>query len=847
MNFKVFFITQKHNEQLWLKTKNLFSVLPNELKNSIEKVDAIESQESPSILDNFELKINPIGVVNQNYMRLNPSSVDRYLTHFFIYNKIIKENIDCCIVVEDEVDLSDLINILLLNPDFPDSADICNLSKKGLKAFNSYYITNQGAKKIVNLLLNTKWLNGIKRFSPIDYELPEYFNLFKVFSSEPLQDFSCNNQIIAPIEQLVLAACQFQKIEFSGKISFIRANLIHRTFPILNDLKALNEHDLKYQSSKIDRIFFINLDEDKVRRHRVESMLDCINLPHTRFPAIKLKNQDVETDVHLRSVQEKSMLNEITELFHEEVARDPLQYHLGTLGCYMSHYKLLKSIHEDFSDQKIVLIIEDDCFFDQKSIHLAESVIDSLPSDWDILRSTWSATNECRKIEYSNPLSNNYSSLMEKKISLRKKEIKKTYPSTDPLIHALAGGTHFQIVKVSSIPKILEYLYSEPFLPIDCLYTTNALNVYDHKLNVSHDMFASSNINLSLDDLAKDSERLAECFVEYGTIKETDSNKSWLKFIKDNNHQKFNVHVWEEGGNFFFAGMANYMRKVLLEAGLKEAMQSSYDESVLDIVVAPHEFIYHGEGKDWSEKRISNAIYLNTEQWHTKWFSKSLQVISKSKRAMDMNPNSAKALQALGINAVFFPMVDLSSEKVISDKQFSFQDRKFINIISKNNRNDYKDREIDILYVGAANERRNTALARMGKTLSSYNTFIHSPNLVGKPISKDCPDAIDYRNVQKLARNSKILLNIHRDEHPYFEWHRLFLMGISNGCVVLTEPCLTNNFLTSGSSYVEMALDKIEDTIKLLLDTDQGQDLLYTIHKHAIKEAEFLKVNYLKI
>jgi hypothetical protein len=44
-----------------------------------------------------------------------------------------------------------------------------------------------------------------------------------------------------------------------------------------------------------------------------------------------------------------------------------------------------------------------------------------------------------------------------------------------------------------------------------------------------------------------------------------------------------------------------------------------------------------------------------------------------------------------------------------------------------------------------------------------------------------------------------------------------------------------------------MALDKIEDTIKLLLDTDQGQDLLYTIHKHAIKEAEFLKVNYLKI
>ena len=350
--------------------------------------------------------------------------------------------------------------------------------------------------------------------------------------------------------------------------------------------------------------------------------------------------------------------------------------------------------------------------------------------------------------------------------------------------------------------------------------------------------------------------KLGDYFLTHGVMTTSDTSMSWLEFIKKQGCEKYNIHVWETGGNFFFAGMANYMRKVFNKIGMVETTQSVYDSSVVDIVVAPHEFMYYDEGKNWNDDRVSSAIYVNTEQWNTKWFSKSLDLISKSKKAMDINPNSTKALQSLDIDAVFFPMIQLDQPDVNYDNQFSFQDRKFIDISSKNDETDFENREIDILYIGASNPRRDTALANMAKTLSSYDTFIHSPNLVGQPIFKDDPDAIDFKNVCKLARNSKVLLNIHRDEYPYFEWHRLFLMGINNGCVVLTESCLENNFLTAGTSrghlnpnasYIESSLSAMPETIKFLFDTDAGKQRLRSVHEQAIKATQLLTENYFKM
>ena len=43
MKFKVFFINLKDNPQPWLKAQNLFSVLPDEIKHCLERIDAIDT------------------------------------------------------------------------------------------------------------------------------------------------------------------------------------------------------------------------------------------------------------------------------------------------------------------------------------------------------------------------------------------------------------------------------------------------------------------------------------------------------------------------------------------------------------------------------------------------------------------------------------------------------------------------------------------------------------------------------------------------------------------------------------------------------------------------------------
>ena len=86
------------------------------------------------------------------------------------------------------------------------------------------------------------------------------------------------------------------------------------------------------------------------------------------------------------------------------------------------------------------------------------------------------------------------------------------------------------------------------------------------------------------------------------------------------------------------------------------------------------------------------------------------------------------------------------------------------------------------MLVAVSNPRREYMLAELAPTLSQFNTFIHCPGFDG-PIAMGDPDAICSSDLTQLAKNSKILLNIHRDEMPYFEWHRLFLYGMMNGCV----------------------------------------------------------------
>jgi hypothetical protein len=298
------------------------------------------------------------------------------------------------------------------------------------------------------------------------------------------------------------------------------------------------------------------------------------------------------------------------------------------------------------------------------------------------------------------------------------------------------------------------------------------------------------------------------------------------------------VLYWEDG-NFFFKDIAKYTVEYLRDSGYSVTLandidHSSFWESVV-IVVAPHEFCVHGPGQTWSAEQRQQAIYLNTEQWHTSWFSLSLQFMLESNRgALDINPSSAAGLGRLGIKAGFVPLLPLAGSCFDFPKAAMSPHvtrHKYIKPLTYPEV--FAARPYDLSFLGAGNQRRHRALGGLAKTLGRFDCFIHCPRLSG-PVRVGNPDMLSSSDFAQIARNSKILLNVHQGDSHYLEWHRIFLSGIMEGCVVVTEPCCPIRFIESGVHYIEASLDEMPSLLTELLSSSWGKRRLEDIHRNCL-------------
>lgn len=301
------------------------------------------------------------------------------------------------------------------------------------------------------------------------------------------------------------------------------------------------------------------------------------------------------------------------------------------------------------------------------------------------------------------------------------------------------------------------------------------------------------------------------------------------------------IVCWREG-NFFFWEIAQYLCVYLQEMGFQATCEFDLPRSGggggTVVVVAPHEFCVYGPGKDWKETQFAEAVYLNTEQWHTSWFSLSYKFLGLSNKAIDMNPASASGLQSLGIQAAFLPLLPMEGTPFhIIDAPVSdgFAKARYIRELTWPDT--LAERSYDVLFVGAANGRREAALASLAPVLADHEAFVHCPRFNG-PVRQGDPDMMATSDFVQIARNAKILLNIHQGESRYFEWHRLFLFGIMEGCVVLTEPCIPNPYVEAGRDFLECPLEDMPERLRWLLETSEGQELMRSIRANCARLRE---------
>lgn len=195
-------------------------------------------------------------------------------------------------------------------------------------------------------------------------------------------------------------------------------------------------------------------------------MLESLDLDFERFEAIKpTKNEVLKMDRITPRI--KNYINH----------KIKIERGLGIVGCYLSHLKVLEKYRN--SSHKYICILEDDVKFDSLSLKLVNDNIEFLNSknlEWDIFRSV----SGFSKV--------NTNLFLNNKIYKFDSPNNQSVSATSKKINSFSNGTHFQIINVKNIEKIISYLNRENIFNIDSVYSTNEINIYAVKnkdLNIS--------------------------------------------------------------------------------------------------------------------------------------------------------------------------------------------------------------------------------------------------------------------------------------------------------------------------------------------------------------------------
>ena len=287
-------------------------------------------------------------------------------------------------------------------------------------------------------------------------------------------------------------------------------------------------------------------------------------------------------------------------------------------------------------------------------------------------------------------------------------------------------------------------------------------------------------------------------------------------------------------GNFFMREIADMLAWGLQAEGI-DAIQrdetGAPDEPFnLRVFVAPHEFFWLGQGREWTHlASTSTSILYNVEQVQTMWFGRAFPLLLDAPLVLDINFHSAVILREAGCRAVHFlpghlpetrftkPLLDISQIELMKGYAFGNQQYNWLE------RDRLTDRPIDILFVGSRAPRRDRALARL-RYLADRNRFFCVYRDPSVPFTQASDAAAEFS--WALAQRTKIVLNLHRDWIGYFEWPRMVMGGFWQGACVVSDPGLFNPIFDRGVHYLEESMRHIGELLGWLLETREGREKL---------------------
>ena len=283
-------------------------------------------------------------------------------------------------------------------------------------------------------------------------------------------------------------------------------------------------------------------------------------------------------------------------------------------------------------------------------------------------------------------------------------------------------------------------------------------------------------------------------------------------------------------GNVFMREIAEHLVEALVLAGhpgelVIDDLPDGTDDPMHNLVVAPHEFFVLSAASEDARLRAAQvSVCINTEQPGTPFFDLAMTYASRGPVVLDINRHSLDAVRRLGMAAVHLPLGCTPSMDAWGGAQ--------------------RDRHVDIAFLSGRTPRREQFIAGAGGMLWEWRTDLRFFSW-HQPIDADGAGFVAGHAKLAALADTRILLNVHRGDEPYFEWARV-VEAIANGCVVASESSVGIEPLVPGVHFLMAPIDHLaEQAVALALDEPRRAamaDAAYKLTTAGLGQSELLEV-----
>ena len=254
--------------------------------------------------------------------------------------------------------------------------------------------------------------------------------------------------------------------------------------------------------------------------------------------------------------------------------------------------------------------------------------------------------------------------------------------------------------------------------------------------------------------------------------------------------------------NLFFVELVAAIRHELAAVGVASSVSEGAfpapREDLVYVLVPPHEYFALSPGEDPSDELLARTIFISAEQPATTHFDDNVRLAPKAGAVFDISRFAIREYANHGIDAHHLPV----GHSPLWDR-FDAD----------------RERDIDILFLGCHTERRSRYLAAYASSLWRWKTqLLLSDN--SAPNHRQSQSFVTGDEKWDLLNRSKVLINLHQGEAPYFEWLRM-AQAMVNGAVVVSEHSVDTAPLAPGEHLILGAPENLHLLAQGVLEDDE--------------------------